>query len=204
MNTGDVQLWLSSLKKTINFETTAKQVFDRLVSGHGPGLLVIYGPSISANKTRFLKSVEAFQAGCPPVAQQFVSPELWALLKQVHEDMYQCVNVPSAIKEFNLDPGVASYRIPLGITVPMALALAASATGIMKNTRIVILCDDLQDFMSYNQAANEQFLVELSRVLDKRSEVTFLGTARTSDTAYPSWNPLPILGVEHVLNLGWD
>ena len=207
METSELKIRLRNLKKTINFETVATQVFNRLIHGQGPGLLVLYGPpppeNKKANKTYFLDVVEAFQQGCPLIAKDSVSAELWSLLSRLHTDMYQCVNIVNTIKEFNLEPGATSYRIPLGVTTSVALAIAAHANGMEPGGKVVILCDDLHEFMGFNKEANEQFLIELSRVLDNRKEMTFLAAARLKGV-YPYWDALAVLGFEHVLNLGWD
>ena len=207
METSKLKTRLSNLEKTINFETVATQVFNRLIHGHGPGLLVLYGPpppeDVKANKTYFLDIVEAFQQGCPPIAKDFVSSELWSLLSRLHTDMYQCINIVNIIKEFNLEPGATSYRIPLGVTASVALAIAAQANGLEKGGNVVILCDDLHKFMGYNKEANEQFLIALSCVLNDRKEMTFLAAARLKE-AYPCWDAPALLGSEYVLNLGWD
>ena len=234
MDTSKLKTWLNALKNTINFETVATQVFNRLIHGTGPGLLVIYGPphdppwpdEKKGNKTYFLNVVEALQHGCPDMVQEFVSPELWALLSRLNlisadllslaprhnESAYQCINIVNIIKEFKLEPGTANFRIPLGVTTSVALALAATkvkpfgqeqeegrwSSNIGGNS--VILCDDLPRFMEYNTEANEQFLIELSHIINDRREMTFLATARLKGDDY--WQGL--LGPEHVLNLGWD
>lgn len=204
METSKLKIRLSNLEKTINFETVATQVFNRLIHGQGPGLLVLYGPDIKANKTYFMDVVEAFQQGCPPIAKDFVSSELWSLLSRLHTDMYQCINLVNVIKEFDLEPGAtSSYRIPLGVTISVALAITAQASGLEKGGKVVILCDDLPKFLEYNTEANEQFLIELSRVLSNRKEMTFLAAARLKE-ASPYWDAPALLGSEHVLNLGWD
>jgi len=234
MDTSKLKTWLNALKNTINFETVATQVFNRLIDGSGPGLLVIYGPphvppwpdEKKGNKTYFLNVVEAFQRGCPDMVQEFVSAELWSLLSRLNsispelwsqlprrnESTYQCTNIVNIIKKFKLEPGASNYRIPLGVTTSVALALTAAQVNpfgpeneeaqTMSNVggNSVILCDDLPRFMEYNTKANEQFLIELSHILDKRREMTFLATSRLGGDDY--WHGL--LGPEHVLNLGWD
>ena len=235
MDTSKLKTWLNTLKNTINFETVATQVFSRLIHGTGPGLLVIYGPPHNppwpdekkVNKTYFLNVVEALQHGCPDMVKEFVSPELWSLLSRLNsispeawhlaprhnESAYQCTNIVNIIKEFNLEPGAANFRIPLGVTTSVALALTATQVdylgqeteeGYLWSSNIggnsVILCDDLPRFMEYNTEANEQFLIYLSHLLNKRRAMTFLATAPLKGDNY--WEGL--LGVEHVLNLGWD
>jgi hypothetical protein len=208
METSELKTRLSALKKTMNFETVATRVFGRLIHGYGPGLLLLYGPphdppwpeEKKGNKTYFLDVVEALQQGCPAIVQGFVSAELWSLLRQLNAGMYQCINMVNVIREFNLEVGATHYRIPLGVTMSVALALTAQANGFEKGGRVVILCDDLPRFMEYNTGANEQFLIELSHVLNKRREVTFLAAARLRDDDY--WNEE--FGPKQLLNLGWD
>ncbi len=212
MNTGNLQMWLKALQGTMNFELVSEVVFKRLIYGQGPGLLVIYGPPHDppypeeepSNKTFLLNVVEALQHGCPEIVEEWVSSELWSLLSRLREDTYQCVNIVKIIKEFNLEhPGVTSYRIPLGVTTSVALSLVAHTNGIDIGKKVVILCDDLPKFMNYNTEANERFLIELSRVLDNRPEITFLAAARLKGE-YSGWDAPALLGFEHVLNLGWD
>lgn len=209
MDTNKLKFQLNDLtKNTINFEMVAIQVFNRLILGDGPGLLVLYGPphetpypgEKKGNKGYFLNVVEAFQQGCPSIVKDFVSTELWSLLSLLRPDMYQCVKIINIIKEFNLDPHTHSYRVPLGVTTSVAMAIAAQENGLEKGQKVVFLCDDLHEFMGYNKEANEQFLKELSCILDNRKEITFLAAARLRKDPY--WAML--LGSEHILNLGWD
>ena len=67
MEANELCVWLSNLKTTMNFESTAYTVFKRLIHVQGLGLLVLYGPpppeDVKANKTYFLKAIRAFQKG---------------------------------------------------------------------------------------------------------------------------------------------
>ena len=199
MKPNGLNTWLGNLKETMHFESTATQVFERLIHGQGPGLLVLYGPSVKANKTYFLKTVEAFQNGSSG-AKKFVSAELWRLLVQLEVGSYQCVSVQ---EDFPVPPNSNIYRTPLSIVVPMALAEAAQKRGLHSGRNIVIMCDDLHEFMAHNKQMNEQFLVELARFLDNQSKITFLGASRLKH-AWPNWDVQAVLPWGHVLPLGWD
>lgn len=186
--------WLDCLKNTMHFESRATTVFERLIHGQGPGLLVLWGPTKIANKTYFLNIVEAFQKSASP-AKEFVSSELWRLLGEMKPRHYQCVNV---IKDCPVPRNTTIYRIPLAVVVPLALAVAARERGLVKKRNIVILCNDIHEFIQHNKQENEQFLRELAGALDKQTGITFLGASRLD------WNVKAALGWERVLQLGWD
>ncbi len=189
---------LSELFKAMNFESTAHTVFERLINGNGPGLLVLWGGSpgeaIKANKTYFLNMVETFQKGAKP-AKPHASDYLWDLLKQLEPDHYQCVRV----KEDSNLSDYALYQTPLSVAISLALAGAVNRRGLTVARNIVILCDDIHEFMRRpHLQANEEFLRELASSLDKQTVVTFLGASRLT------WNAKAIVGQERALALGWD
>jgi len=191
--------WLKHLTQTIHFESVATTVFERLIHGNGPGLLVLYGPPKVANKSFFLNTVEAFQKGAS-AAEEFVSPELWRLLGELEPGQYQCVNIK---KDCPIQPYGNIYRAPLELAVPMALATAAHTKGLRKGRDIVILCDDLHEFIVHNKQTNEQFLKSLSSALDNLKGISFLGASQGGH-GYSPWDAKAVLGLEHVLDLGWD
>ena len=70
MAVSELHEWIKRLEKTMNFPSAANKVFQRLILGEGPGLLVLWGglpgEPKKANKTYFLNTVEAFQKGPAP------------------------------------------------------------------------------------------------------------------------------------------
>jgi len=186
-------------KKTMNFESTAFTVFQRLVLGEGPGLLVLWGGSpdnpVKANKSYFLEMVETLAKGAMPV-KPYVTDQLEQLLAQLESGHYQCVRV---IEDSALVlPHSKIYKIPLAVAVPLAVAGAVNRRGLSTGRNMVILCDDIHKFMEYNKRENEQFLKELATFLDSQTNVTFLGASQLI------WHAKTILSWERVLNLGWD
>lgn len=186
-------------KKTMNFESTAFTVFQRVILGEGHGLLVLWGGSpdnpVKANKGYFLEMVETFAKGALP-AKLYVSEYLWELLGQLESGHYQYVRVIEDCSVFL--PHNKIYETPLAVAVPMALAGAVYRRGLNSGRKIVILCDDIQEFMRYNQAANQKFLVELARSFDSQTTVTFLGASQLT------WDAKANLGSARALPLGWD
>ena len=177
----------------MNFESTATQVFQRLIFGDGPGLYVLWGglPNQSpVNKTYFLETIKAFEKSPVPQKPFVSSNSLLELLAQLKPFHYQCVTIKG------------DYSLPLAVAVPLALAEVAYRPGLVAGRKIVILCDDIHQFMEYenelNKDENEQFLVKLARALDTQTTVTFLGTSRLS------WNAKAVIGSERALPLGWD
>ena len=67
------------LIKTMNFEYAAAAVFNRLIDGNEPGMLVLCGgypgDVKKANKSYFLDMVEAFQEEIRRAYSQHVFPE---------------------------------------------------------------------------------------------------------------------------------
>lgn len=107
------------------------------------------------------------------------------------------------IKDCLKPANVSIYEIPLSVAVPLAIAGAAHRRGLVDGRNLVILCDDIQEFMKYNMRANEQYLHDLSLWLDRQTIVTFLGASRLT------WNAKAALDSDpskegHALALGWD
>lgn len=182
----------------MNFESAAYSVFQRLIIGEGSGLLVLWGGEPSeeqkAGKTSFLKMVDAFQNGAAP-AKPYVSkyPYLWKLLAQLEPGHYQCVWVEG---DFPLEKSKL-YQTPLAVAVPLAIAGAVHRRGLSSGRNIVILCDDIDEFMRYGGNANEKFLHDFGDSLDEQKVVTFLGASRKS---WDANHKLP----GRWLALGWD
>ena len=102
------------------------------------------------------------------------------------------------MKEDSLLPENALYQTPLSALVPLALAGAINRKGMVREHNVVILCDDIHEFVRYNPQVNEQFLRDLAQALDKQTTLTFIGSSRLD------WDAKTILGDERVLPLGWD
>lgn len=168
----EVGVWLGHLQKTMNFELVASKVFGRVTHGEGQGLIIVQGPSGIANKTFFLNTVKAFQKGVPSCANTYFSDDLQRLLAEVDISHYQCVDIkedyPSGIYD-NL------YRVPLYIALPLSLASASQKRGLKEGHKIVVLCDDLHEFIPHNQESNLTFLKQLAELLHNLKDITFLG-----------------------------
>lgn len=71
---------LNELIKTMNFESTALAVFNRLVLENGPGLFVLWGGNPGevkkANKSYFMDMVEAFEQGVSLATASILPNEL--------------------------------------------------------------------------------------------------------------------------------
>jgi hypothetical protein len=194
---------LNQLKKTMNFGSTAYKVFQRLILGDSPGLLVVWGglpdDKVKANKTYFLEMVETFAEG-PKLAKHFSSNLMLAglheLLEQLKPGHYQCVRVKEDCHRHL--PEDELYQTPLAVAVALALAGAAYRRGLAPSRKVVVLCDDIHKFMRYNRQANEQFLRDLAQSLDNQTAFTFVGASRLD------WDAKAVLGYERALPLGWD
>ena len=191
---------IKQLVKTMNFDFAALAVFNRLVLGEGPGLLVLWGGNpgdkVKVNKSYFLDMVEAFeQGGAAPSVVSILPEQLQEVLQQLEPGHYQCVRVK---EDCHLSSCSNIYRMPLSIAVPLAIAGAAHRRGLVEGCNLVILCDDIQEFMHHNQGDNERFLRELATSLDNQISVTFLGASQLT------WNPNEVLEPSRVLPLGWD
>lgn len=182
----------------MNFAPTAYSVFQRLITGEGPGLLVLWGglpnDKKKAGKTSFLKMIDAFQKGAAP-AKPYVSeyPYLWKLLAQLESGHYQCVWVEG---DFPLEKSKL-YQTPLAVAVPLAIAGAVHRRGLSTSRNIVVLCDNIDEFMRYGGNANEKFLHDFGDSLDGQKVVTFLGA---SSKTWNAEHELP----DRWLALGWD
>lgn len=195
---------INALINTLNFESTALTVFNRLILETGPGLLVLWGgnqgDTKKANKSYFLDMVEAFELGVSPAALDILPDSLQNLLQQLDPRHYQCVRVKGDCPSL---AGNAVYSPPLSVTVPLTIAGAANRRGLASGRNLVILCDDMQEFMKYNTRANERYLQDLSMWLKRQSVVTFLGASRLTWNAKTALASDPSDG-DHVLPLGWD
>ena len=188
---------MTELAKTINFESAAFSVFSRLVQGQGPGLMVLWGGAPGhpkkVNKSYFLNMVQQVESG-PETVKAFVPSFVWEILENLEPDHYQCVRLK---EDSGLTP-YALYPTPLSIVLPLALSKAAYRKGLRPAGQIVILGDDLQEYMRFNRSANEEFLAEFGQELDKQAELTFIGASQLT------WNAKEVLGQNRVLPLGWD
>ncbi|MBI2859860.1 MAG: hypothetical protein HYX90_12395 [Chloroflexi bacterium] len=192
-----------ALVKAMNFESAAYAVFQRLILGEGPGLLVVWGGQpnepVKANKSYFLDMVESFQNGMT-VSQEAVPDSLRDLFGQLKPGQYQCVRVAKQYLLLNGKP----YHAPLAVAVTTALATTAQRPGLEVGRHVVLLCDDLHAFMydKSNGLLDQIFLKRLAQYLDNQKSITFLGASQLG------WAANKALDAElpgtHTLPLGWD
>jgi len=91
---------------------------------------------------------------------------------------------------------LASATTSMSVAVPLAIAGAACRRGLITGRNIVILCDNIDEFMRHG-STNEQFLREFGASLDGQKMVTFLGASRKT---WDAEHKLP----GRSLALGWD
>jgi hypothetical protein len=120
---------------------------------------------------------------------------VWDLLQQMEPDDYHCLRL---IEDSSLPAG-SLYQRPLSAVVVAALAGAIFRRGWVTGRRVVMLCDNIQEFMQYNRTANEEFLRSLANTLDNQTAFTVIGASRMG-----AWDAEAVLGSDHVINLGWD
>ncbi|MDD4230664.1 MAG: hypothetical protein PHG45_04675 [Dehalococcoidales bacterium] len=188
---------LKVLSKTMNFETAAYTVFNRIIQGEGPGLIVVWGGSsnnpVKANKSYFLNMIEAVQDGAK-IVKPYVSAEVWALLNFPFNGKYQCIRAKedSGLSHYDL------YSTPISIVASLAFAGAIYRKGWPAEHKVVVLWDDIHDFVRNKSTENEQFLRNLANALDKQTLLTVIAASRFD------WDAKAVLGSEHVVALGWD
>jgi len=180
MTVKNIELWLSYLRNTVNFEPAFSQVFERVLHGNGNGLIILQGPSKIANKSFFLNLVSAFQKGVHPSVRGYFPSHLSRLLDDIDASGYQCVNIkndcpPQVTKTYG-----TVYRVPLYIALPFSLTFASQMRGLKKGSKMVILCDDLHEFISHNKESNMTFLKQLSGLLFDQKNLTFIAAYQTS------------------------
>jgi hypothetical protein len=180
MATKNIKLWLSYLQNTVNFESAFSQVFERVIHGNGNGLIILQGPSKIANKSFFLNMVGAFQKGVPPSVRGYFPSDFSRLLDDIDTSRYQCVNIkndcpPQVTKTYG-----TVYRVPLYIALPFSLTSASRMRGLKKGSRIVVLCDDLNEFIPHNKESNMTFLKQLAGLLFDQKDLTFIAAYQTS------------------------
>jgi len=188
---------MTELSETINFGTVAFKVFSRLAQGQGPGLMVLWGGTPDnpkkTNKSYFLNMVQQVESS-PKTVEAFVPAFVWEILEDLQPDHYQCVRLR---EDSGLSP-YALYPTPLSVVLPLALSNAVYRRGLKPMRQIVVLADELQEYMRFNQRANEEFLAKFGQELDKQAELTFIGASQLT------WNAKEVLGQNRVLPLGWD
>ncbi len=177
MATGkEVEVWLNHLHGTMNFEPVFRIVFDRITQGEGRGVLIIQGPSKVANKSFFLNVVKAFQKGVPSVAAGYFPSEFGRLLAEIGTTHYQCIDIKEDCPKLVAYPNV--FRVPLLMALPLSLAWSSQQRGLRKGCKTVILCNDMHEFNSHQQASNVAFLKQLDGLLLNLGEITFLAAYR--------------------------
>jgi len=180
MTTKNIELWISYLKNTVNFEPALSQVFERVLHGNGNGLIILQGPSKIANKSFFLNLVDAFQKGVPPSVKGYFRSNLSRLLDDIDASGYQCVSIKN-----DCPPQVAKtygtvYRVPLYIALPFSLTSASQMRGLKKGSKVIILCDDLHEFIPHNKESNMTFLKQLAGLLFGQKNLTLIAAYQTS------------------------
>jgi hypothetical protein len=180
MTTKNIKLWLSYLQNTVNFESAFSQVFKRVIHGNGNGLIILQGPSKIANKSFFLNLVGAFQKGVHPSVRGYFPSNFSRLLDDIDASSYQCVNIkndcpPQVTKTYGI-----VYRVPLYMALPFSLTSASQMRGLKKGSRIVVLCDDLNEFIPHNKESNMTFLKQLAVLLFDQKDLTFVAAYQTS------------------------
>lgn len=172
MGKNELNVWLNYLKETMSFELVASMVFDRLIDGDGAGLMIIQGPSKLANKTFFLKMVSAFQSGVPAEAREYFSNDLYRKLDELSATRYQCIDIK---EECGIQPDAVLFRTPLSIVLPLSLAKATIKRGMRKGHKLVLLCDDLNQFFYRDAEPNIPYLKTFADSLEGKKDITFLG-----------------------------
>lgn len=170
--TDQLTVLLNSLQETMWFELVASNVIDRIVNATGHGLMIIQGPSKVSNKSRFLKLISSFQSGVPLNAAEYVSQDLRRKLDELNATRYQCINVKT---DCEIEPDLELYRTPLSIVIPLSMAAASMKRGLKKGHKVVVLCDDLNEFLYRDAEPNIPFLRTLADSLDNHKDITFIG-----------------------------
>jgi len=139
----------------------------------------IVSPQV-ANKSFFLNLVGAFQKGVPSGVKGSFPSTLSRLLDEINVSHYQCVDIkkdcpPQVTKTFG-----TVYRVPLYIALPFSLTSVSQMRGLKKGNKIVILCDDLHEFIPHNKESNMTFLKQLAGLLLDQKNLTFIAAYRTS------------------------
>jgi len=193
----EIDVWLSRLQVTMNFESVFNGVFDRIIHGRSHGVLIVQGPSKIANKSFFLRVVKTFQRGVPLAARGYFSDNCQRLLDEITTSHYQCVDINE-----DCPPTYPSiYRLPLYMALPLSLAVASQKRGMKKGLKTVVICDDLQKFIPHNQESNIAFLKQLDDLLyNNLEEVTFLSAYTLSESQDLKHTVLS----NNVLALGYD
>ncbi len=168
----EVEVWLSYLKETMNFESVFCEVFDRITHGRGHGVLILQGPSKIANKSFFLNIIKAFQRGVSLSSREYFSDNCQRLLDEITTSHYQCVDINKDCPPIH--PNI--YRLGLYMALPLSLVMASQKRGLKKGYKTVVLCDELHKFIHHNQESNIAFLKQLDDLLYNLEEVTFLST----------------------------
>jgi hypothetical protein len=160
----ELELWLGALHDTVNFKWAAHAVFNRLAHAQGNSMIVLQGPTEIGNKSYFLKMVKAFQRGVPEMAKLFFPEDMQRLVSELDSIRYQCVDIEEEFPK--------ASREPLHTLLPFAMASALRKRGLRKGQQVLILCDNLNDFMQHNES-DVSFLKEWADRNPK--DITFLG-----------------------------
>ncbi len=110
----------------------------------------------------------------------YFSSNLSRLLDEINVNPYQCVDIkkdcpPQVTKTYG-----TLYRVPLYMALPFCLTSASQMRGLKKGSKMVILCDDLHDFILQNMESNMTFLKQLAGLLFDHKNLTFVATYQTS------------------------
>jgi hypothetical protein len=185
---------LEELTETPNFENAATRVFERLILGKGPGLMVLRGGRENgpkANKTYFLNLVEKLAEG-PEDFKPLVSESLWELFRKLRPGHYQCVRID---RDWPL-PSDELYSSPISVVIPITMSEVVRKRGLVRGRNTVILCDDIHEFNKWHLQGNEKYLLEMAMELDMQTSLTFIGTTRVS------WEAKYLSNLDKVIKLG--
>ena len=167
----ELEVWLSRLHETVNFEPAFRKIFQRILNGEGHGLIILQGPSKTANKSYFLNTVKAFQKGVPAHVRRYFSSGLQRLLAEIDTSHYQCVDIE---EDCPIQPYSNVHRVPLNIALPLSLVSASLKRGLKKGHKTVVLCNDLQEFIPHIQESNIAFLKQFAELTRNHGEITLV------------------------------
>jgi hypothetical protein len=133
--------------------------------------MILQGPPQKGNKSFFLNMVKAFQKGVPSQAMEYFSDDFQRLLAKVDISHFDCVDVK---EDYPIVPANL-YEVPLCLTLPLSLASASQKKGLKKGHKMVVLCDDLQEFLRHDDFHQMAFLKQIAGLTSVYKEFVFLG-----------------------------
>jgi hypothetical protein len=165
----------------------------RRMAGQGePGVLIVVGED-GSGKRSFLDWIKDFTT-TGKLWHNFYWPE-------------ECQRLASLLPRGSLmpipvgKPKAAGSRL-LAAVISVAVVRTLMAEGLKKGRKVVVLCDDLEEFLQRPHRevvlANKAFFQEFSGLLETETSLTFVGTCASAElvSSFASW--------EQVLKLGPD